>query len=66
MFNCSAKSFEVELKDDGMDGDQAENDNVFSKKILGQKFGFYKVAIESVDSFGNKLIEEAPEEFVLH
>ncbi|MGZ8559060.1 MAG: hypothetical protein ACXWWC_12030, partial [Chitinophagaceae bacterium] len=60
------RSFEVELKDDGLAGDRAESDNVFSKKIPEQKFGFYRVVIESVDSFGNKLIEEVSEEFLLH
>ncbi|MEP6951122.1 MAG: alpha/beta hydrolase-fold protein [Ginsengibacter sp.] len=59
-------SFAVELKDDGIEGDRVEGDNVFSKKIPGQKFGLYKVAIEAADSFGNKLIEEASEEFLLH
>ena len=58
--------FEVELKDDGTAGDRAEGDNVFSKKIPEQKFGFYRVIVETVDSFGNKIIEEAPDEFVLH
>jgi hypothetical protein len=61
-----AKSFDVELKDDGIAGDQADGDNVFSKKISEQKFGFYRVVIEAIDSFGNKLIEEAPEESLLH
>jgi hypothetical protein len=61
-----AKTFEVELKDDGLSGDRVEADNVFSKKIPQQKFGFYRVVIEAIDSFGNKLIEEAAEEFILH
>jgi len=62
----STKIFEVELKDDGTEGDKAEADNVFSKKIPEQKFGLYRVAIEAIDSFGNKIIEEAPGEFILH
>ena len=33
------KSFEIELKDDGLRGDRAESDNVFSKKITDQKIG---------------------------
>ncbi|MGK2860775.1 MAG: alpha/beta hydrolase [Chitinophagaceae bacterium] len=53
-----AKTIEVELKEEG--------DNVFSKKIPGQTFGFYRVIIEAMDSFGNKLIEDASEEFLLH
>ena len=64
--NDPRQSFEVELKDEGLDGDKAENDNVFSKKIPQQKFGFYRVVIEATDSFNNKAIEEAPEEFILH
>ena len=59
-------SFEVELNDEGIAGDRAESDNVFSKKIPAQKFGFYKVVIEAIDSFGNKSIEEVSEEFILH
>ena len=62
----STKSFAVELKDDGMGGDRAESDNVFSKKISDQKFGFYKVIIEAADSFGNKSVDEVPGEFILH
>ena len=64
--NDPAISFEVELKDDGTDGDKSEGDNVFSKKILERKFGFYRVVIEATDSFGNKTIVESPDEFVLH
>ena len=59
-------SFEVELKDDGMGGDTFDGDNVFSKKIPGHKFGIYRVVIETIDSFGNKSIEEASEDFFLH
>ena len=64
--NDPRTSFEVELQDEGRDGDKAANDNVFSKKIPQQKFGFFRVIIEAIDSFGNKTIQEAPEEFVLH
>ena len=60
------KSFEVELKDDGMAEDCVKEDRVFSKKIPEQKFGFYRVVVEAIDSFGNKTIEEAPGEFLLH
>ena len=59
-------SFEVALKDDGSSGDRTGGDNVFTRKIAGQKFGFYRVVIESTDSFGNQLLEEAPGEFLLH
>jgi len=54
------------LKDDGLAEDRVEGDRVFSKKIPEQKFGFYRVVVEAIDSFGNKIIEEAQNEFVLH
>jgi hypothetical protein len=60
------KSFEVELKDDGLAGDKAESDNVFSKKLPEQKFSLYRVVIEAMDSFENKIMDEASEIFVLH
>jgi putative esterase len=62
-----AKSFEVELKDDGRNEDRVEGDNVFSKRIPEQKFRFYKVVIEAIDSFGNKTTEQdSPGEFLVH
>jgi hypothetical protein len=61
-----AKSFDVELKDDGSEGDRTEGDNVFSKKIAEQKFGVYRVVLEAVDSFGNKILEEASGNFILY
>jgi poly(3-hydroxybutyrate) depolymerase len=60
------KSFEVELTDNGLAEDRVKEDRLFSKKIPGQKFGFYRVVLEAIDSFGNKTIEEAPGEFLLH
>ncbi|MEP6595704.1 MAG: hypothetical protein ABJA71_07140, partial [Ginsengibacter sp.] len=64
--DTTSKSFELQLKDNGIGEDLVESDNVYSKKIPEQKFGFYKVVIEAIDSFGNKVIEESPDEFVLH
>lgn len=61
-----SKSVEVELRDNGDAGDKKDSDNVFSKKINDQKFGIYRVVIEVTDSFGNKTIEEAPDNFVLY
>jgi hypothetical protein len=58
--------FEVELRDDGIGGDKAAGDQVFSKKIPEKNFGFYNLVIEAMDSFGNKLIEEVTDEFILH
>jgi putative esterase len=60
------KTFEIELKDDGLAEDRVKEDRLFSKKIPEQKFGFYRVVIEAIDSFGNKTTEEAPGEFLLH
>jgi hypothetical protein len=60
------KSFEVELNDLGKEGDGAESDNVFSKNIPTDKFGIYRVLIETTDSHGNKTIEERADDFVLH
>jgi len=60
------KSFEVVLKDNGLDGDQIEGDNVFSKRIPDQKFGIYRVVTEATDWYGNSLVEECPDTFVLH
>jgi hypothetical protein len=39
---------------------------MYSPKKLRKKLGFYRVVIESTDSFGNQLLEEAPGEFLLH
>jgi S-formylglutathione hydrolase FrmB len=61
-----AKSFEVELKDDGTGGDGADGDNVYSKKMPVDKFGIYRVIIEAIDSNGNKMIYERADDFVVH
>ena len=61
-----SKSFEVELKDDGKEGDRTDSDSVFSKKIPDQTFGIYRVVMEAIDSLGNKIIEEGVDNFVLH
>jgi hypothetical protein len=43
-----------------------EGDRVFSGRIPEQKFGHYRVLVEATDSFGNKMTEEAPGDFVVH
>jgi len=58
--------FEVSLNDAGSDGDSVGGDNVFSVKIPEKEFGFYRVIIEAIDSFGNKTIEESPAKVLLH
>jgi poly(3-hydroxybutyrate) depolymerase len=60
------KYLEVELNDDGINGDKVENDNVFSYKIPEQKFGLYNIEISATDSFGNVMTKKSPEIFVLH
>jgi hypothetical protein len=60
------KPVEMELNDNGTDGDRVVADNIFSKEIPGQIFGYYKVKIEAADSFGNKSTKEYPELFLLH
>ncbi|MDD4107892.1 MAG: alpha/beta hydrolase-fold protein [Prolixibacteraceae bacterium] len=60
------KNFETELFDNGVNPDIAGSDNVFCRKIEERGFGLYKVVIEVEDVFGNKMIEESPETFVIH
>jgi len=60
------KFLQVELKDDGTEGDRTEEDLVFSKKIPEQRFGLHHIEIESEDSFGNRAVKEYPDVFVLH
>jgi hypothetical protein len=62
----ATKSFEIELTDDGLAGDITANDRVFTKKVQDQKFGMYKVSVEAVDSLGNKVTQEAADDFILH
>jgi S-formylglutathione hydrolase FrmB len=57
---------EYELKDDGSNGDRAENDNVFSCKVPEQRFGLYNAEITATDSYDNKITKSAPGIFVIH
>lgn len=57
---------EYELKDDGSNGDRAENDNVFSYKVSEQRFGLYNVEVTATDTYGNQMTKTAPGIFVLH
>lgn len=57
---------ELNLNDAGKDGDRVASDNVYSVKIPEQEFGFYRVIVEAIDSFGNKVVEEAPVKILLH
>jgi hypothetical protein len=60
-----SKIFEIELTDDGMEGDSVAEDDIFSKKMHDQKFGF-RVIPEATDSFVNKRVQEVPDTFMLH
>jgi hypothetical protein len=60
------ENFEIILNDEGLQGDIANADNLFSAKFPQQKLGFYRVLIEATDSFGNILIEEAADKYLLH
>ena len=60
------KLLEIELKDNGKEGDRAEGDNVYSQKIPDQKFGLYSVEIEALDSFGNRVVENRSDVIVIH
>ena len=61
-----SKHFDIELKDDGFSPDRVGSDNVFSATLSLQKFSFNRVVIEAIDTFGNKLVEESPDTFLLH
>ncbi len=58
--------FEVKLMDNGTNGDQVKNDNVFSCEVPEQKFGLYHIEIKATDSFGNSMTNYDPATFVLH
>lgn len=60
------ESFQMELNDMGKDGDSAPEDNVYSVRIPEQDFGFYRVIVEAVDAFGNRVVEEAPAKILVH
>lgn len=60
------KKLALKLTDDGMNGDVASGDLVYSCKIPDQVFGLFRVVIEAEDSFGNVSTEEAPAKYVVH
>jgi hypothetical protein len=60
------KVLEFDLLDNGLAGDRALSDNVFSFTVPEQKFGLYIIGIAASDSYGNKMEEKAPGYFVLH
>ena len=56
----------VDLNDNGLAGDRAAGDHIFSAQIPEQPFGLYTVEIETADEYGNTGIEKDPRVFVLH
>lgn len=60
------KSFEINLYDNGENGDRASSDRVFGSKIKEMGFGLYKVQIEAEDMYGNKMVKDWDEVMVIH
>lgn len=60
------EEFEIELFDNGEQGDRTGSDNIFGRRIQEKGFGLYKVQIEAEDAFGNRMVEEWEEVMVLH
>jgi S-formylglutathione hydrolase FrmB len=60
------KSFEVELHDDGLNGDRTAGDNVFSAQLPNQKFRVYRVVVTATDESGNGFSQEGKGWFVAH
>jgi poly(3-hydroxybutyrate) depolymerase len=60
------KYFEVELYDNGKEGDRTNSDRVFGRKINEKGFGLYKVQIEAEDVYGNKMVKDWDEVLVVH
>ncbi|RIH62817.1 hypothetical protein D1164_22930 [Mariniphaga sediminis] len=60
------QSFDIELYDNGEEGDLNNSDRVFSRKIEERGFGLYQIQVEAKDIFGNKMIKEHPEIIILH
>lgn len=60
------KVFELILNDEGLNGDRAASDNVFSIKIPEQKFYLYTIEVHAMDAIGNELVEKLANIFILH
>ncbi len=56
--------FEIDLNDEGKDGDMIKNDNLFSGIAPIQNFGLFSMEIEVVDIFENKTIKKFDKLFV--
>ena len=64
--NSPDKVLIFDLRDDGINGDRAASDNVFSFRVPEQRCGFYNIEVQAADSFGNRMKTAAPGIFVLH
>jgi len=60
------KVIDVQLKDDGTNGDRTPNDHVFSMHIPDQKFAIYRIVVEAIDASGNRAGKEGNGWFVGH
>jgi S-formylglutathione hydrolase FrmB len=60
------KVIDVQLKDDGTNGDRTANDHVYSAQIADQKFAIYRIVVEALDASGNRVGKEANGLFVGH
>jgi len=60
------KVINVQLNDDGKDGDRTANDHIYSMHIPDQKFAVYRIIVEAVDGSGNKTGKEGNGLFVGH
>lgn len=54
------------LNDEGISGDRAAGDAVFSAKLTVPSFGLYQAEIIARDSYGNENRLQIPESFILH
>ncbi len=59
-------AFQVDLNDQGMEGDSVAGDQVFGQKIKVPKFGLYQLSIIVSDFSGNENIIKIPESNVLY
>jgi hypothetical protein len=60
------KTFESELKNDGLNGDISQDDNVFSFIIPVRGFGFYSAEVSATDFFGNNASFKEKSILVVH
>ena len=56
----------ADLNNDGILGDRAKGDFIFSFKLPIRGFGFYNMEITAIDSFSNKMDTKVPGVFVVH